>query len=158
METVGEAIRLLRNLRADEKVPAGAVPAAWVRPAGPEVGELLLRERATIVRLARVDPLEFLTPDAPAPPGVGSRVAPLGECFVARPPAEAGTSETLEREREKLHALLEKTRGRLADPGFRERAPPDVVREAEEKARELTERIARIDEHLNPGASPPPNP
>jgi hypothetical protein len=31
-----------------------------------------------------------------------------------------------------------------------------VVREAEEKARELAERIARIDEHLKAEASSPP--
>ncbi|HYA71430.1 MAG TPA: hypothetical protein VEH28_08725, partial [Thermoplasmata archaeon] len=63
--------------------------------------------------------------------------------------------EALAREREKLVALLEKTRARLADPGFRDRAPRDVVREAEEKATELAERVRRIDEHLKEdGASP----
>ncbi|MFI5413478.1 MAG: hypothetical protein ACHQ0I_02675 [Candidatus Lutacidiplasmatales archaeon] len=44
--------------------------------------------------------------------------------------------------------MLGKTRARLADPGFRGRAPADVVREAEEKAAELAERVRRIDEHL----------
>jgi valyl-tRNA synthetase len=153
MESVLESIRLLRNLRADEHVPVASVPPAWIRPAGPEVARVLAREKDTVARLARVHPLEFLPPDAPTPAGVGSRVALLGECYVERPAASPIETETLSREREKLTGLLEKTRARLGDAGFRGRAPPEVVRETEEKARELEERIGRIDDHLKSSGS-----
>jgi valyl-tRNA synthetase len=153
METVLEAIRWLRNLRAEERVAAETVPLAWVRPAGPEVARVLRAERALIERLARVRPLEFLESGAPPPSGTGSRVTPLGECYVARPPSTSAVTESLEREREKLEGLLTKTRSRLADSGFVERAPAEVVREAREKAEELTERIRRIDEHLKADSS-----
>jgi valyl-tRNA synthetase len=158
METVLEAVRLLRNLRADEHVPAETVPPGWIRPGGPEVAHLLGRERGTVERLSRVRPLGFLEAGAPAPAGTGSRVAQFGECYVERPAEAPADLEALRREREKVAALLEKTRARLADDGFRARAPPEVVRETEEKARELAERIGRIDEHLSPDASrsPPP--
>jgi valyl-tRNA synthetase len=150
-----EAIRLLRNLRSEEHVPAGSIPPAWIRPAGPDVARVLESQRGTILRLARISPLTFLAAGDPAPPGTGSRVAPLGECYLERPPAGPEENEALERERSKLHDLLEKTRKRLADDGFRARAPPDVVSETEEKARELEERIRRIDDHLKPGGSSP---
>ncbi|MGI0070541.1 MAG: valine--tRNA ligase [Thermoplasmata archaeon] len=154
MESVLEAIRLLRNLRADERVPASQVPPGWIRPAGPEVARVFERERETIGRLARVRPLGLLGADDPVPARVGRRVAPLGECFLERPDAAAASeTDALTREREKLTALLEKTRARLADAGFRARAPPEVVGEAEEKARELTDRLRRIDEHLSTDAS-----
>ena len=156
METVLEAVRLLRNLRAEEHVPLDTVPPAWVRPGGPEVAELLRREVGTLERLARVHPVAFLDAGAPPPPQAASRVAALGECYIERPAAGAEASEALQKERTKIAALLEKTRARLADEGFRARAPPEVVREAEEKARELAERIARIDEHLKAEASSPP--
>jgi len=156
METVLEAIRWLRNLRAEERVPAESVPPAWVRPAGPEVARVLESERSTVERLARVRPLLLLEPTAAAPPGTGSRVAPLGECYLQRPPATTAETGALEREREKLAGLLAKTRARLSDEGFRSRAPPEVVREAEEKARDLEERVRRIDEHLKPDASSSP--
>jgi valyl-tRNA synthetase len=158
METVLEAVRLLRNLRAEEHVPLASVPPAWIRPAGPEVGSLLNRERGTLERLARVHPLEFLGAGTPAPAQTGSRVAALGECYVERPAAVPEASESLQKERAKVVALLEKTQGRLADSGFRARAPPEVVREAEEKVRELTERLGRIDEHLkvDDTVTPPP--
>jgi valyl-tRNA synthetase len=148
MEPLLEAVRLLRNLRADEQIAAAAHPRAWIRPAGPEVGRVLSAERATIARLARVSGPEILDPRADPPPGAGGRVAPFGECFVERPPAGPGSSDALEREREKLSDLLAKTRGRLSDPGFRRGAPPEVVRAAEEKAKELEERIGRIDVQL----------
>ncbi|MGA9840499.1 MAG: valine--tRNA ligase [Thermoplasmata archaeon] len=153
METVLESIRLLRNLRADEHVPAASVPPAWIRPAGPEAAAVLERERETVSRIARVRPLEFLPAAAPAPAGTGSRVATFGECYVVRPAASPVETEALTREREKLTVLLDKTRARLADAGFKDRAPAEVVRETEEKARELEERIGRIDDHLKASGS-----
>ncbi len=154
MAPVLETIHLLRNLRAEGRVPPEAVPAAWVRPSGAEVERLLTAERATIERLAKVHPLELLGPTDPPPAETGRRVAPTGECFLARPAPTAADSAALERERETLAALLAKTEGRLADDGFRRRAPPEVVREAEAKAVDLRTRIGRIDEHLRAGASP----
>ncbi len=153
METILEAIRWLRNLRAEEGVPAESIPPAWIRPSGPEVARVLRAEQGMIERMARVHPLDLLEEGKPQPPGVGSRVAPLGECYVARPTAVPSETESLAREREKLAQLLEKARARLSDEGFVRRAPPEVVREAETKAEELTERIRRIDEHLKADAS-----
>jgi valyl-tRNA synthetase len=153
MESVLEAIRLLRNLRAEEHIPTDTLPRAWIRPAGSEVARVLSSAQRTVERLSRVRPLVLLAADAPAPERSGSRVAPLGECYVERAPASGAETEALEREREKLVALLAKTRGRLADPGFRDHAPPEVVREAEEKAKELEERVGRIDEHLKESGS-----
>jgi valyl-tRNA synthetase len=153
MADILETVRLFRNLRSEEAVPVEATPAAWVRPTRPEVGAVLERARPTIVRLTRLRSLEFLAPGAAAPERVGSRVAPFGECYLERAPTGAAETETLSREREKLFALLEKARARLADPGFSARAPPDVVREAQAKATELAERIRRIDEHLKESGS-----
>jgi len=153
MAPVLESVHLLRNLRAEGRVPLEAVPRAWVRPASPEVARLLAAERGTIERLAKVRPLDLLAPDAPAPEETARRVAALGECFVARPAPGPEETASLERERATLAALLRKTEGRLGDPGFRARAPPEVVREAEAKATELAERLRRIDEHLRAGPS-----
>ncbi len=157
MEPLLETIRLFRNLRAEEKVGAETLPPAWVRPSGPEVARVLAEGRATVERLARVSALTLLGPSDPPPAGASGRVAPLGECFLQRPHAGPGETEALEREREKLSKLLEKTRGRLGDDGFRARAPPEVVRETEGKAADLEERLRRIDEHLKAGGSSGPN-
>ena len=154
MSTVFEVVRLLRNLRADERVAAQATPSGWVRPADDAVARLLRDEKETVGRLARVSGLSFLNAGDPPPPRASGRVAPFGECFLERPAESARDTEALEREREKLAGLLAKSRARLADEGFRARAPVGVVRDAEEKANELAERLRRIDEHLrNDGSS-----
>ena len=148
MEPVLEAIRLLRNLRSEEHTPPEDRPPAWIRPANPEVARILAAQRTTIERLGRTAPLTLLAPTAPAPSGAGSRIAPLGECYLERPAAAPSATEALERERTKLSELLAKLQTRLDDPGFRSRAPAEVVRESESKALDLAERIRRIDEHL----------
>ena len=148
MEPVLEAIRLLRNLRSEEHTPPEDRPPAWIRPANPEVARVLAAQRTTIERLGRTAPLTLLAPTAPAPSGAGSRIAPLGECYLERPAAAPSATEALERERTKLSELLAKLQTRLDDPGFRSRAPAEVVRESESKALDLAERIRRIDEHL----------
>jgi valyl-tRNA synthetase len=155
MDSVLESVRLFRNLRAEERVAPDANPDAWVRASGPEVARVLERERGTVTRLARLGRLTLRAADAPDPTGTASRVAPLGECYLARPAEGRGAAESLARERAKLAELLAKTRARLADDGFRRRAPAEVVREAEEKATELAGRIARLDEHLSSAAAGP---
>ena len=145
MEPVLETVRLLRNLRAEEGVPAGATPRAWVRPAGPETARVLSAERATIAHLARCGGVDLLEAGAAAPAGAARRVAPMGECFLERARSGPARSEALSRERERLAALLAKANGRLADPGFLRSAPPEVVAEQRRKATELAARIGRID-------------
>ena len=152
VEVVLDAIRALRNLRAESHLAAAERPPAGVRAAGPDEAKLLRSESATIVRLARVSALDVLAPDASPPATPARAVTAKGEFFLLL--ADAGAAgEARAPERAKLQALLEKTRARLADPGFRDRAPATVVAEAEAKASELEERIRKID--LNLPAVPP---
>ena len=148
MEPVLEAVRLLRNLRSEEEVAADATPRGYVRPAGEAVANVLARERATIAHLAHLSDLSFLGTEEAAPAGTASRVAALGECYLDRPSRSPSRPEALERERERLAALLAKTRARLADPGFVRSAPSTVVEEHRRKEAELVERLGKIDRHL----------
>jgi valyl-tRNA synthetase len=150
METLVEAIRLLRNLRSEEKLPLDARPRAWVRPADPALRLLLEREAEGIVRAVRLSSFETIGEEAPIPGAMARRVAPSGD-YLLELPAQSIDRATLEREREKLSALLDRSLARLKDPTFRERAPAPVVHEAEAKAQELERRIARLDEHLKGG-------
>jgi valyl-tRNA synthetase len=150
MEVVYDAIRTFRNLRAEARTPPGDTPVAWARPAHAEARRLLVVERALIERQARVRELSLLENGADPPAAAAPSVTPHGEFFLTRPSLREGSPgyAALRREREKLIGLLEKAQQRLHDPGFRSRAPPEVLRETEEKARELAERMKRIDDHL----------
>ncbi len=149
METVLDAIRTLRNLRAESHVPVSEVPAALVRPDAAGTDRILAAQETAVLRLARVRELRRLAPGADPPPRVARAVTARGEFFVELTGAAGGAeAETLRRERERLVGLLAKAQARIGDAGFLSRAPAEVVREAESRARELAERLARIDQHL----------
>ncbi|MHB8351377.1 MAG: valine--tRNA ligase [Thermoplasmata archaeon] len=156
MASVLEAIRGLRLLRSEQGFAPRDRPAAWVRPAHAEVAEVLRGELGAIARLASVGPVVLIPTGAPTPTDRLASVSPVGELFVERPTASGpGDFESLLREKEKLHALLRTSRDRLADPGFRSRAPPKVVQETESKIADLTGRLERIEQHLAASRSAP---
>lgn len=142
-EVLWDAVRAFRNLRSEAQVPSGERPEARIVPSGAEPRHVLESESATIVRLAKLGPLLFLTERDPRPDAATRSVTAHGEFFLLRP-AAAGPDEALDRERARLAALLEKTRARLDDAGFRSRAPPAVVAETEAKLRDLEERLRRV--------------
>ncbi|MCI4336283.1 MAG: valine--tRNA ligase [Thermoplasmata archaeon] len=148
METVFDAIRALRNLRSENRIPPADRPEAAALPASPVVSELLAAHSTTIVQLARLGGLTLLQPESARPAHAASRVLPTGEFFVTLPASGAAETESLTREHAMLAELLGKTRARLEDPTFRQRAPPEVVQAAEEKARELAGRLERIAANL----------
>lgn len=150
-EAVWDAVRALRNLRAESKVPVAERPAAAIVPAGAEGRGLLERERSTVIRLGRISELQLLSPADPRPQAPARTVTQYGEYYLLRA-ATAETTAALERERERLESLLEKTRSRLGDPGFRARAPPEVVAESEAKLHELEARLRRL---TPPGGASP---
>ena len=125
MEVVYDAIRTLRSLRAENRLAPKSLPPAWVRPSGEETAEVLRVQKELVLQQARVGALDFLDVGAPPPAGSAPSVTAHGEFFLALP-SERSQAErlTLERERDKLAGLLAKTEQRLADPGFRDRAPP----------------------------------
>ena len=151
---VFESVRALRNLRAENRHPPAERLVAVVVPSGEPEARLYEAESATIVRLAKLARIDVLPPGTPRPARHASRVVPAGELFVPLPSDGAQATESLTRERDRLTELLGKTRARLADPTFRSRAPPQVVAEAEEKARELEERVGRLDRHLTDAQTP----
>ena len=149
MGTLLEAVRLLRNLRSDEAVPAETIPEGGLRPTSAAVVQLFTRERSIVERLSRVAPVAILPHEGTVPTHAAARVAEFGDCFLVRPSQTSASRETMEREREKLQALLDKTVAKLGEPGFRARAPPAVVKESEQKVEELRRRIQRIDTHMS---------
>lgn len=147
MEVVLTAVRALRTLRSEGRVAPSATPSASTAPSSPEVGALLTRAAPLIVRLARLQAFEVLAPGTPRPATPTRSVTAAGELFLNLEDTGAA-AEALRKEREKLSALLEKTRQKLDGPGFRARAPPAVVAETEAKLAELGERLKKIDENL----------
>ncbi len=155
MEVVYSAIRTLRNLRTENRLAPSSLPPAWVRPSGDDTAAVFRTQRAVILQQARVGALEFLAAGTPPPAGTAPSVTVHGEFYLALPTGGSPAERlALERERDKLATLLQKTEQRLADAGFRDRAPPEVLKATQEKARDLADRVRRIEEHLAAEATP----
>lgn len=138
---VQEAIRAVRNLRSRVQLPPGRPTAVILRPS-PEAAAVLESGRHQLSRLAFAEPLT-IDPLSSKPRQALAEI--IGdELEVYLPLAgvidlEAERSR-LEKERQQLDQELRRTVGKLNNPKFVEKAPPEVV--AKERAR-LEERTAK---------------
>jgi valyl-tRNA synthetase len=139
-------IRLVSDLRAarnELNVPPSAKLPLYVREAGHETADRLSRNAAAIERLARV---EGISHDA-APAGGAAQIVVGEATFIL--PLEGVIDLAAERARlEKAAANAEKERdalaGRLANPGFVERAKPEAVEKARADHAEHSETAERL--------------
>lgn len=160
MEVFQEVTRGLRTLRTDTGLPLDARPVGEVVPSTAAAKDLLAggREREAIQRLARLGSLNVIAQAPGRSEGRAVLVVESAELVLPRPEGSRGSEEglALRKEREMVADLLAKAQRKLQDPVFRAKAPPAVIEEAETKARELANRLARLQGHL--GETPPKAP
>jgi valyl-tRNA synthetase len=146
-----DLVRGVRTLRADVRIPPEARPRARVRPRTPEAERVLGSSELSgaLVRLGRLQEVRLLGPEEGISPGTAAFVTPSAEIFLLGEASETSVEErqALLREIRRLEELLEKTRQRLADPTFQNRAPPPVVEATRGKEREIAERLQLLRQH-----------
>ena len=147
---VMEAIRAVRNARAQLRIPANQRLEALVEANG--LQKALEEESEVISALSRVEPLHIHT-------GVSERFdSARGITLVVNPlvlklpldgvvdlPAEA---QRLREERDDCVSNLDRVSALVSNPAFRAKARPDVVENEEGRLRSLQERKQRLDEIL----------
>jgi valyl-tRNA synthetase len=151
-----EAIRLVRNLRAVAGLkPSQPAPVRFVS-GRPELRQLLQEAAADITALTRADPLEVLDPAAAAANPTARALAGVsGELQVLLPIEGLVDLDALRGRLEKDIAKAQKEiqglSGRLANPNFADKAPPEVVAEcranlaeAEAQAQLARQRLADL--------------
>ena len=147
--TVREAIRLVRNARAEFRIPPAQPLELLVDPG---TSGLFLAAEAPLIRaLARVEPLRFLEGGEQLPTS-GAATAVVGGAVMAIP-LEGLVDITAERTRlsgelADAQQALERLGARLADAQFLEKAPEEVVERERERQRATEERKARLQELL----------
>jgi valyl-tRNA synthetase len=129
-----EAIRVVRNLRAVAGLkPSQSVPVRFVT-GRPELAAVLSAATADITALTRAECVEVLDPAAAeAAPAAKALAGVSGELQVLLPIEGLVDLEALRGRLEKDIAKAEKEikglAGRLANPNFADKAPPEVVAE-----------------------------
>ena len=150
LASVREAIRLVRNARAEFRIPP-AQPLELLVDAG--AAEPALEAEAPLIRaLARVEPLRFLQGREELPSS-GAATAVVGGAVMAIP-LEGLVDLLAERTRlsgelADAQQSLERLDARLADAQFLEKAPEEVVERERERHRATEERKARLQELLS---------
>ena len=149
MASVREAIRLVRNARAEFRIPPAQPLELLVDPGAS--GTSLEAEAPLIRALARVEPLRFLK-DGEQLPSSGAATAVVGRAVLAIP-LEGLVDIQAERARltgelDDAQQALERLSARLSDAQFLEKAPEEVVDRERERQRATEERKARLQELL----------
>jgi valyl-tRNA synthetase len=147
MEWVIRFISEVRSVRAEMNVPAGAKIACLLVSANSETRRRADAWEAEIMRLARLSSITF----EDAVPKASAQIV-LDEATVALPLEGvidfAAEKARLAKELEKIAKDTAAIDGRLNNPGFVAKAPPEVLEESRERKTELEARKAKVDEAL----------
>ncbi|HSD93217.1 MAG TPA: class I tRNA ligase family protein, partial [Methyloceanibacter sp.] len=146
---IGWLIRLVsevRSVRAEMNVPAGAKVPLMISGANKETEARVARHEETLLRLARLDKIEFGKPPA------GAVQIVLDEATLALPLAgviDIGAEQKrLKREIDKVGSEIRQLDAKLANEKFVSRAPEHVVEEQRERKTEAEAVAAKLEQAL----------
>ncbi len=151
IELIQQAVRAVRNTRAQLRIPAAQHLEALVEANGQRDA---VEDEADVIRaMSRVEPLRIVSDGSEGESdvrGVTLVVSPL----VVRLPLEGvvdldAEGERLRSELDDCTRNLERVEKLVSNPNFREKARPDVVETEENRLNELREKKQRLDEILD---------
>ncbi len=149
MEKLLSLIRVVRNLRAEMKVPLGQKANLEIA-AREEDKASIEAARAYLEKAAAVEAITFLPFDAPAPKGAAAGV--LEEIRVYLPLAGLIDMEKekarLIKERDNMTKEIRRLEGKLNNPGFLGKAPEEVVAGERVKLAAAEKKCAGLEETL----------
>ena len=149
MTWLKDLILAIRRIRGELDLPPGRrIPVVLIGPSDTE-RERLEGGDAYLRALARVATIDVLEPGAPAPKAATALLGGL-EILV---PLEGiidkdAEMERLGRQLAKLGKNLSRSRAKLANPSFRERAPGAVVEKERRQAAEMESSIGKLEAQL----------
>jgi len=147
IEWVIRFISDVRSVRAEMNVPAGAKISAVIVSANAETRRRAAAWENEIMRLARLSAITF----EDQVPKASAQIV-LGEATVALPLEGvidfAAERARLSKELEKIAKDMAGIDGRLNNPSFVAKAPPEVLEESRERKAELEARKAKVNEAL----------
>ena len=149
MTWLKDLILAIRRVRGELDLPPGRrIPIKLVAPSASE-RERLATGDAYVRALARVDAIDILEPGEPAPKAA---TALLGELEILVPLEgiidKDAEVDRLERQLVKLAKNLSRSRAKLQNPSFRDRAPADVVEKERLRAAEMESSAGKLEAQL----------
>ncbi len=151
MNTVMEAIRSIRNIRAEMKVPVARKARAVFVINDENMGTIFAQEQSTFMRLAGVSGFDVFKNRNNIPEDAVSSVIRGVEIYI---PMEElldfeKEMERLQKEKENLDAELSRVNGKLQNESFTAKAPAAVVEAEKEKQKKYRELYDKVVERMN---------
>ena len=143
---VQDVVRGIRDLRARHGLPPGKRLDAVVRAAG-EPAAILRRMEPVVLHLAGLASVR-VGADVEKPAAAVAQVLSGAEIYLTGLADPAKERERLSAQRAKLADEMRKVEAKLANAGFVERAPAEVVAKERKRLADLAAQIAQIDANL----------
>ena len=152
IEWLKSVILGVRNIRGEMNVPPGRALTLLCRHGGDSDARRLRENTAFLTKLARLESIEWLAPEAEAPVAATALVGEL-ELLVPMAGLIDKDSELarLGKEIEKLEKEQARLQGKLGNSSFVDRAPAEVVARERDKLaaqQQALEKLRRQEEHI----------
>jgi valyl-tRNA synthetase len=147
-QTIQETITAIRRLRSEIGVAPGKKLPIYFKAKNEKAKKLLDNESALVIQLAKAESIEWID-DAKNLGATATTQSPLADMHIQL----AGLiNKDLELDRlskqiNKLQKEHDRVKGRLANEGYRKKAPAEVVSKEEENLSALSETLNRLNKH-----------
>jgi valyl-tRNA synthetase len=150
MHTIMEAIRAVRNIRAEMDVAHSRKANVIIVAEQAEIRDLFDTNKPYLERLASASKVIVKKDKADIPEDAVSAVIEGAEIFIPlQELLDIGKEiERLEREKEKLEKELERVNGKLSNKGFVNKAPAEVIEAEREKRDKYEDMMDKVSERL----------
>lgn len=151
MSSVMEAVRSIRNIRAEMKVPATRKIKVLFIIEDEELGTIFNKEESTFMRLSGVSGFTVSKNKSDIPDGAVSSVISGVEIFIPLEDLIDFDKELkrLYKEKENLEDELKRVNGKLGNESFVSKAPVQVVEAEREKQKKYSELYEKVIERIN---------
>ncbi len=150
MELVMEAIKNLRNVRAEMDVVPSRKAKCMIVSSDAEVGKCLLENAEYLITLASCSEVALAADKTEIPEESVSTVVYGAELFL--PLADLidfeKEMERLKKEKSKLEAEVDRVAKKLSNEGFVRKAPPALIEEEKEKQAKFIEMLSAVNERI----------
>jgi len=149
IEIAMEAIKNIRNIRAEAEAPPSRKLRAFIYATGENAGHMKAAE-SHIKNLANISSIDYVSDKKDVPDEVMSAVQSSAEIFI---PLDDlldydAEYERLTKEKSKLTSEVERIDSKLSNEGFVSKAPEKVVNEEKEKLMKCKDMLGKVLERL----------
>ena len=150
METIMDAIRAIRNMRAEARVAPNVACTVEIATGREDLAAAITAHKAYFEKLAHVEKLTLLPKDAPKQENALAAVVTGMEIYLELAGLIDKEKETarIEKERAGLEKEIAKTSGKLKNEGFLAKAPAAVVEKEKAKLAEYEEKLTALEKRL----------